>query len=104
MGIRACSLAVLLFTGLAAAQEDAGTKAFRLGNYAEAERNYRAALAEHETPDAVRRLADLYSTQGKNTDAEPLLIRLVALCEETSGAESVELWGQASCCSRSRRC
>jgi tetratricopeptide (TPR) repeat protein len=77
---------VTLFAGLSFAQEDAGAKAFRLGDYAEAERIYRAALFEQETPAVLRALADLYRTQGKDADAEPLL----ALHEETSGPESVE--------------
>ena len=56
------------------------------GNYNLAEEQLKKVLAEAENQDALADLALIYRTQGRFTDAEPVLLRLVATYPENSSA------------------
>ncbi len=74
---------------------DAGVRAYKKGNYLEAERQLKAALKEAEGfgPQAPRlatslnNLAELYRAQGKYAEAEPLHKRALAISEKALGPE-----------------
>jgi len=71
----------------------AGEAAYKQGNYAEAEKQFLAALqvAEKFGPEvprlatSLRNLAELYRAQGKYAEAEPLLRRALAISEKALG-------------------
>ncbi len=74
---------------------EAGNDAHEKGNYAEAEKQFLAALREAEKfgPEdprlaaSLNDLALLYYTQGKNAEAEPLYQRALAIWEKVLGPE-----------------
>ena len=74
---------------------EAGVEAYQQGHYAEAEKYYLAALKEAETfgpedprlPTRLNNLAELYRTQGKYAEAEPLYQRALAIWEKALGPE-----------------
>lgn len=59
----------------------AGEAAYKRGDFAQAERSFRAALSEAQNSGqpgvelvfSLQRLAELYKLQGRNAEAEPLL-------------------------------
>src|SRR5438552_7673648 len=71
----------------------AGTQLYEQGHYAEAERHFLAALQEvekfgqHDTRLAIvlNNLANLYHTQGRYAETEPLYQRALAIREEILG-------------------
>ena len=73
----------------------AGAEASQVGNYAEAEKSWRAALGEAERlgSDAPQlfvsldRLGGLYFARGKYADAEPLLRRAMSIREKALGPD-----------------
>ena len=73
----------------------AGVKAYRQGLYAEAERQFKAALSEAERfgeqdrrfATSLNNLAELYRVQGKYVEAEPLYKRSLAIREKALGPE-----------------
>ena len=73
----------------------AGEAAYQQGNYAEAEKQFLAALQEAENfgPEdprlatSLNNLANLYEAQGKYTEAEPLYQRALTIYEKALGPE-----------------
>ena len=74
---------------------DSGKKAFEKGDYAEAQKQFLAALQEAEAfgPQALRlaaalnNLAALYHAQGKYAEAKPLYRQALTILEESLGPE-----------------
>ena len=75
--------------------KQAGQTAYDQGNYAEAERQWSAALKRAEAfgpqdwrlATSLTNLAALYHTQGKYTEAEPFYKRTLAIAEQNLGPE-----------------
>ena len=74
---------------------DAGTEAYKRGQYAEAEKLWVAAFKEAERfgpqdprlATSLNNLAVLYGTQGKYAEAEPLQKRALAINEKALGPD-----------------
>jgi tetratricopeptide (TPR) repeat protein len=89
------SLAALAQVAAWKSSQDAGDKAYRLGHYAEAESQFKAALkaAEAFGPQDPRlaldlyKLAEVYRAEGKYAVAEPLQQRSLAIRETSLGPE-----------------
>lgn len=79
--------------------QNAGDKAYVGNNYAEAEKQYRAALAvaEENGPEntlvliGLRSLAQLYMSQKKDADAESLFQKRIEIAEKISSKEPEKL-------------
>ena len=77
----------------------AGVQAFAQGDYAEAARQFQAALplAEERRPDAERlatslmHLAAVFDAQGQHTDAAPLYQRALVLHEQFLGPDHLQV-------------
>jgi tetratricopeptide (TPR) repeat protein len=77
----------------------AGNAAMQAKRYAEAEKNYREALAEASTGDphdpkvvdSLRKMAEVNSVQGKTLQQEPFLRRILAFEEDTRGHSDSQL-------------
>ena len=95
-------LGILCLASFAVAQDTAwekynkaGMKAYRQGQYAEAEKQWVSALKEAETfgpqdprlATSLNNLAALYKAQGKYAEAEPLHLRALAIREKVLGPE-----------------
>ena len=74
---------------------DAGTEAYEQGNYTEAEKLFVAALKEAEKfgpqdprlATSLNNLANLYNTQGKYGEADPLYKRSLEIWEKALGPD-----------------
>ena len=77
----------------------AGEAAYEQGNYAEAEKQFLAALQEAENfgpedprlASSLNELVALYRAQGKDAKAEPLLKRSLVIKEKTLGPEHFDV-------------
>src|SRR6516225_6732485 len=75
--------------------EDAGTKTYAQGRYAEAEQQFKSALQAAEAfgtdnphlATSLNSLGQVYRAQGRYAEAEPLLKRALALREQILGPE-----------------
>ena len=73
----------------------AGVKAYRQGRYAEAERQFKAAISEAEKfgeqdtrfATSLEKLAEVYGAQGKYGEAEALFKRELAISEKALGSD-----------------
>ena len=81
---------------------DAGREAYEQGHYAEAEKQWMAALKEAEkfgqqdrrlahVATSLNNLAELYHKQGKYAEAEPLYKRALAVAEKALGPDHPEV-------------
>ena len=99
-------LAILCLASFAVAQDTAwekymkaGMEAYQQGQYAEAEKQFSAALKEAEkfgeqdprVGSSLNNLAALYQVQGKYGEAEPLYRRSLAIREKALGSEHREV-------------
>ena len=99
-------LCLVLLSTQASAQEilwethnEEGNHSYQQGKYAEAEKQFLAALREAEKFGSADRrlarsltsLATLYRTQGKYNDAEPLYQRALEIDEKVLGTEDTQV-------------
>ncbi len=90
-----CTCAAQAQSTLWETHNDAGKEAYQAGRYAEAEKQFKFALAEAERlgpsdwrlATSLNNLAGLYDTQGKCEEAEPLFKRSLAIRENALGPD-----------------